>query len=365
MKWKDRTDEEREQVVGSVVIHTPAVSEGLDVLRRLYKRHRKTPEGTCSFITGDTRVGKTTILNEFLEEVCESFGGELRGAEDSALAADEGYTGTMSVVEEVKGHGLTRPILKFGVDKKATYKSMLLATIAALGVPPPRRSADTKELTSIILAQARGQEVRLIIFDDCQHISENRSRMDPYEAADAFKVLMKHARVQVACVGLDHATDFLLVNGQLKAMTEEVHRMAPFASDLGAGDPFREFLGSLSDELPFDKPSYLDDVEMAVRIHMASQGYVGLISKIVGLATNEAIARGHDRVTAEHLAKVQDRLQPDLAAENPFRIKKVNEEQYAKLIKRRWAEEVDEMRNRRGAGRGRAKTVDHTRWSQQ
>ncbi|WP_187144481.1 TniB family NTP-binding protein [Microvirga massiliensis] len=319
MAWASRSAEERRRHLGEFLAVTPTMEEAMGVLRRCYRAWHEGPQASCSFVVGETGVGKTTAADEFLEEVRGEYLGTLKDDHNLLLADAAEYPHTMSVTFERPGHGLVRPVLKVFVDKKATFKQLFAATLTAIGVRIPR-GASLAEMTSIARHQIREQGIRLIIFDECQHITESNLTRDPYEAADVFKVLMKEARVQVACVGLPHATDFLLENAQLETLKDEEFRMMPFALDLDERGEYRMFLKAYSDDLPFDEPSHLDESATALRLHMASEGYVAAITKYVSLAAKEAIDRGKEAVTVPLLAEVYRRKTGTPDGENPFLI---------------------------------------------
>lgn len=317
MSWKNRTDKERRKHAGGFVAVTPTMRRASAIMRRCYDSWQETHQASCSFLVGETGVGKTTVANEFLEQVREEYRGTIMDGQNLVLPDEAEYDRTMSVTFERPGHGLERPVVKLLVGKKTTYKQLFADTLTAIGIKPTVR-ATLGEMKAMAKHQIKEQKIRLIIFDECQHIAESTIKQDPYEAADVFKELMKETRVQVMCMGLPHALDFLLANGQLDTVESEKWTMPPFSLDLDKKSELRRFLKSLSDDLPFDVNPNLDDTSMALRLFLASDGYLGGITKYVIEAVKVALEAKLETVTMAALTEAYRRKHDVPNGENPF-----------------------------------------------
>ncbi|NUU44501.1 ATP-binding protein [Tardiphaga robiniae] len=317
MTWMNRTAEERRKHVGSFVAVTPTMKRATGILRRCYSSWHETQQASCSFLVGETGVGKTTVANDFLEEVREDYRGAIMDGQNLKLTDAAEYDRTMSVTFEKPGHGLVRPVVKLQVGKKTTYKQLFADTLNAIGIKPSGRPT-LGEMQAMARHQIKEQSIRLIIFDDCQHIAESTLKGDPYEAADVFKALMKETRVQVMCMGLPHALDFLLANGQLETVKSEQWTMPPFPLDLDEKADLRRFLKSLSDDLPFDVNPNLHHKSTALRLFLASDGYLGGITKYVTEAVKVAIEEEMETITMLALAEAYRRKHDVPDGENPF-----------------------------------------------
>lgn len=329
MKWSKQSVEERRQHLGRFVAVTTTMKEANDVMRRCYRRFHEELQASCSFIVGPTGVGKSTAADDFLEEIREEFRGTLKNGQDLKLANHEDYSHTMSVTFEKPGHGLVRPVLKVEVTK-SSYRDLFADTLLAIGIKV-RARATLGEMMTIARQQIDQQGIRLIIFDDCQHIVEATWRRNPYEAADVFKALMKQARVQVVCMGLPHTTDFLLENAQLENLKDEELGMVPFDLDLEEDSQFCEFLKALSEHLPFDQKPALDERSIALGLFLASEGYVGTLMKLVSRAAEHALDEGAATVTAAHLKEAYRRKTNAPDFENPFHNKEVDPDGFREM----------------------------------
>jgi len=341
MKWKNRSQDERREHIDGFVAITPTMTRALNALRRCYGSHGRGQQATCSFIVGDTGVGKTTVANEFLEEVRAEHMGVLMNGQNLQVPDKDSYPHDMSVTLVKPGHGLVRPVLKIFVDKKTTYKQLFAKTLAAIGINVAR-AARFGDMQSIARQQITEQGIRLIIFDECQHIADCRAGQDPYEAADVFKSLMKETRVQIACVGLPHTLDLLLANRQVKTENKEQITMTPFAPDFNNGSEYMEFLKAFSADLPFDKAQSIHTAPTAIRLHLASDGYVAGVAMMVNEAANIAIDERLDVIDLNLLGEVYRRMHDVPVNENPFLVPTIDFEGFKKLKEARLRERIQE-----------------------
>lgn len=353
MKWKNRTADERRDHIDGFVAVTPTMTRALDVLKRCYRSHGGGHQASCSFLLGETGVGKTTVANEFLEEVRAEHMGVLMDGKNLQVQDQEAYPHDMSVTLERPNHGLIRPVLKIGVAKKTTYKQLFAQTLMAIGVNVAKATRFT-EMMSIMRQQVKEQQIRMIIFDECQHIADSSMTRDPYEAADVFKVLMKEVRVQIACVGLPYATDLLLENRQLETLKKEQVTMRPFQPDFSDGSELMTFLRVLSSDLPFDRAQSIHTASVAVRLHLASDGYVSGIVMMVAEAAKIAIDEDIAIIDLKLLGEAYRRKHDVPDHENPFLVPKVDPEGFKALKAERQEEQVQEAQRNRATRRRKA-----------
>ena len=79
-------------------------------------------------------------------------------------------------------------------------------------------------------AAIEAQKVKMIIFDDVQHILD--AGMSAYSAADVFKLFLK-SRVAVVCIGLLYAHLLTAVNPQLNRLVQQKIVMPPLRCSIG------------------------------------------------------------------------------------------------------------------------------------
>jgi hypothetical protein len=238
---------------------------------------------------------------------------ELRAADPSGTWYRPKIFGTdLSPICHKTPQGLRRPIAVVWVDPRPRFNSFMKDTALGLQV-------DLGVCIEIARALEE-QEVKMIIFDDVQHIVENN--MNVYGAGDVFKVFAK-ARVQVICIGLPKAEDLGNENEQLERLVANTYTVLPLrcsVNDFPTIDvngrvigserqqltPFRRLMKALdrrdgkNSVLPFDEPSNLSDPDMALRIHQAYRGYTGRMMKLVMRAAKLAIEDGSPRISRKH-----------------------------------------------------------------
>ncbi len=315
MSWKDKSTHDRLAHIGTFVAQTTNLLNAKAVLRRLYRNFRLHPQAGCAFVVGPTGAGKSTVANDFLEDIREEYRGMLKNGDDLTIASNRDYAHTMSVTFERPGHGLVRPVLKVEVQA-STRRALFMDVLLAIGIKVSSR-ASYGQMMSIARHQINEQGIQLIIFDDCHDIADGLLS-SPHHAANVIKALIKQARVQVVCMGLPHAADLPLANDELESLKDEAHLMQPFDLDLGEDSEYLEFLSALSDWMPFDQKLALDADAIAMGLFKASDGYVGTLVKLVTKAAEVAIDSGADVMTMSHLATAYARKTNAPAWENPF-----------------------------------------------
>ena len=330
MIWAKQPALERRKHIGKFVAVTSMMKGVNGVLRRCYERHRVNQEASCSFVFGATGVGKSTAAHDFLEEIREDYRGSLKDGSDLKLANDNEYSHTMSVTFEKPGHGLMRPVVKVEVGESSTFRDLYRDTLLAIGIKVAARTT-VGQMKAIARHQVAEQDVRMIIFDDCQHILEGRNPSNPYQAADVFKEFMKETRVQVVCMGLRETTDLRVWNTQLNGLIDEEWEMEPFKLDLSEDGEFYEFLYVLSEYLPFDKKPPLYDRSTALSLYQASDGYLRPLMKVISLAAEMAIDQGAKTINNDHLAEAYRRKVRVPEFENPFLNKELDIEGFAQV----------------------------------
>lgn len=297
-------------------LKTPFTKDVHDLLEHLYWPAGLEPEGEGCFILGDTGVGKTTAVRMFTNDKYA----ELRAADPSGTWYRPKVFGTdLAPICHKTPEGLRRPIAVVWVDPRPRFNSFMKDT--ALGLQVDLGSRFDFGHACIEIARAlEEQEVKMIIFDDVQHIVENN--MNVYGAADVFKVFAK-ARVQVICIGLPKAEDLGTENEQLERLVANTYTVLPLrcsvndfpriddngkaiGRELQQLTPFRRLMKALdrrdgkNSVLPFDDESNLSAPDMALRIHQAYRGYTGQMMKLVMRAAKLAIEDGTSRITRKH-----------------------------------------------------------------
>lgn len=333
-KFSDWSEEERLRHLNFRMIRTADTKKVHSALDHIYRTAGTAPEGDGCFVLGEPGAGKTTAVRMFTDDMYRT----LRAKDPTGIWYRPAVAGTdlVPIVQKTE-NGVHRPIAVVWVNARPRFLSFLVDTAAALQVDLPKGVKFAEACTEVSRALEE-QKVRMIIFDEAQHIIDGN--MDAYGAADVFKLFAK-SRVQVVCVGLPHADALGRINSQLERLVQEKCIIAPMQCSVGdfpeinaAGKvigrevrsktPFRKFLEAvdhrdgINSVLPFDAPSDLSAPDMALRIHQAGQGYVGKMMKLIHKAAALAVFDGSDRITRRHFADAHRKRTQCSDAENWF-----------------------------------------------
>ena len=340
LRFGDMSDEERIAHLGSFIVETPQFLSAKKALVRTYRGWRTTTEGTFAMLTGPSGAGKTTIADDFVQDLGEEWEGAVTDGDAEITDPDGVLPDTVGVTKQGPT-GLIRPLIKVFVAPKARARDLLRDTLRALGIRAAHHDTFGELMTTLQLHLAR-QKVRMIIFDEVHHIVEGHGPTTAYEAAEVIKMLLLQARTQIVCVGLPHSESILTKNPELPRHVRG--RYALHALDDRVNDPTSEymrFLKALSSDLPFDRPSDLASTGTALRVHVATQGYIGRITNLVQAACTLAIEDGLDRLTTAKLVQAFGDIEGVGLEENPFHIEGCDEATFAPVRRR-----IEERRRR-------------------
>jgi hypothetical protein len=313
LDWGSHELSDRLSQVGRFIAATSSLAQSMQFIRSHMAGFKTGAEGDIAFLLGATRAGKTTAVNEMIDEVASQTGGKIV----AQTYGDERDTEAIVSVLIPTPDGFERPIVKIYVPKGPTFHNLLWDVLVALNIRLPR-TARFSERQLALGRQLRGQKTRLIIFDDAHHFCERGGRYSAYDAADVCKVLAKTARVQVLCVGLEHTQDIKIANPQVEWSGGEVHIVRALEITADRSSQLAVLCNTLNHELPFNCKSSLDQPEVYVPLGVYCEGYEGRIATLVRLAVKFGIQSGSASLTKDVLARyLRDRQSvPD--AENVF-----------------------------------------------
>jgi hypothetical protein len=302
------------------MLDTPEVRKVQKRLELLYRTSGISLEGDGAFIIGETGAGKTTAARMYIDEKYDA----LRALDPAGEWSRPKVAGTdLRPIVRKTASGRERPIVVVSVNARPRFNSLLRDTALAMQVPLAK-NFDFGEAMNEVMMAIETQKVKMIIFDDVQHIFD--AGMNAYSAADVFKLFLK-SRVAVVCIGLPYAELLTAVNPQLDRLVQQKIMMAPLRCSIGdfpevdhRGRPkeevektaYREIMEAIDTRdgansvLPFDEQSNLSYPDMALRIFQASGGYIGEIMKLIQLASTLAILDGSTRVTKQDFAQAHE-----------------------------------------------------------
>ena len=265
-----------------------------EALRRIAWLHNYSQEnevGGGLLITGHSGLGKTTILQHYLD-----------------------------LFPRVDETNHTRiPVLYVTAPASPTVKSMAEAILVALGDPMARRgSAEEKTFRIYQLLQAC--QVELLMIDEFQHFCYAHSIVEFRSIADWLKNVISLTGMGVVLCGLPEAEMVIQSNEQLARRFSTKYALTPFR--LANDEDFKEFRGilkSFQTAIPLSTEEPLYEANLARRFLIASNGLLDYVRKILEGAVEVAESAKRESLDVDLYAagfrkqvwsEVPDRLNP-------------------------------------------------------
>ncbi|OOW83415.1 hypothetical protein Xvtw_16480 [Xanthomonas campestris pv. vitiswoodrowii] len=234
----------------------------------------------CLHIIGDTRTGKSTLLEDFIGQY------ERRSTRD----------GNRQVVVYAK------------VPDKGTVKGLLERLLRALGDPYWHRGSETNQ-THRLLTLLEQVGCRMIILDEFQHLADKGQQKRLRSTADWLKMLVDSKKWALVAAGLPESASVIQSNRQLRERFDAPITLPMF--DWRQADQRRQFRGILknfqSQLAPFELPD-LASKAMSLRMYLATAGRIGIVAKLLDRAVRNAAEQGSHHISCEALGKAFDEV---------------------------------------------------------
>lgn len=271
-------------------IHYPQADRVVSRIRDLHHRDTGDGEARCMLVVGETRAGKTHPIQHY------------RKSYPSVRKADRDFC----------------PILYVRTPAEATVKGVAEAMLRAYGDPAPS-SGTAQSMSQRILDWHHKLGVELVVLDDFQHLVEEKSEKVLYQTADWVKILL-NSGVAFVLAGIERAERVMAENEQLLLRCESITRLKPFGfTTVAQQRAFTNLLVSFENILPLEGSSNLADPDLAFRIHQATGGFVGRISKLLDAACQIAMERGQASLDKKVLDQAYRRAsRTGGSKDNPF-----------------------------------------------
>lgn len=228
----------------------------------------------CLHIAGESRTGKSCVVNEFLGKYRPTRGKE----------------------------GLQQTVVYAVAPENATVKALLHQLLYGLKDPYWARGS-VANMSQRLLLLLEGVGCRLIILDELQHLCDKGQNILLKHAADWLKTLVESKKWGLVAVGMPESASVIQRNVQLAWRFDATMTMPLFDwADASSRKQFKGILKAFVDALkPFELPR-LDSDEMGLRTYLATNGRVGIFAKIMDQAVNAAIRRRSTQIRTEDLA---------------------------------------------------------------
>ena len=251
-----------------------AYNDALRMLEQTFD-YSGTPEPTCVAIVGETRTGKSRLLEEF------------RDNHQSTRNLD----------------GKETPVLSVRVPAKPTVKGLVELLLHELGDPLSGKGTVTNKTVRLMMLIAKSK-TKVVMLDEFQHFQDKASEKICHEVADWLKILVDDTKVALVVAGLPICRAVINQNEQLASRFNSAVRMPRF--DWAIQLQREEFIAILycfyeSMRQHFDVFDF-SEPETAFRIYCGTGGLIGYISKLLRAVVRDAVSSGRTVITYQDFA---------------------------------------------------------------
>jgi hypothetical protein len=181
-------------------------------------------------------------------------------------------------------------IVRVATPTRPTKKSMAEAIISALDNRRYGRfsTAQATERAAFLLDAAK---VRVLLFDEIQHVVERNDEKSRYEIADWLKGLSEKLNLSLLLIGLPMAREILSVNPQVRDRAITPHTIYPY--NWNRPEDIAEFcrcllaISGVLTQQGFVLPP-MTDIDLVRRCYAATQGRYGMVVKLFEEARHQA-----------------------------------------------------------------------------
>lgn len=226
-------------------------------------------------IIGDSNMGKTTIIERFIE-----------GNPPVEYQDEHGMYRTRIPVVMIQAPTIA--------DEKNLYVSILEKFWTSF-----RPSDTTVKLRHHVYTQMRECEVQMLIIDEIHNLIDTTT-VKQRQIMNALKTLGNELRIPIVAVGINTAATIFSNDPQLASRYSVVR--------LGKWGITKEYLGLLKafeKRLPLRKPSMLYGKEKATLLLKISEGNLGNLHTLLVECAKDAINEGSEEISVEIIKKNQ------------------------------------------------------------
>ena len=272
------TKVDRRTIIDETLISHAAFENATARLQQCFDYAGVGSEPMCIPIIGESRTGKSRLLEEFV------------AAHPQRRTAE----------------GQEIPILRVKTPSKPVISSLVEKMLLAMGDPAFSKGRETDK-TNRLLTLLKNARTRMIMVDEFQHVHVRGTRTVQHFVADWLKNLVDDEERKYALVvaGLPPSLAVLEQNEQLAGRFLAPIQMPRFLwSSAEHRAEFEGILAAFDDVIRehFDLPQ-LDSEEMAFRCYCATGGLIGYLAKFLRQAVLDAETAKRRVITLDHIAE--------------------------------------------------------------
>ncbi|MBD3668359.1 MAG: TniB family NTP-binding protein [Kangiella sp.] len=222
-------------------------------------------------ILGETNNGKTSVIKRFLKR---------------HPAINDSFEDATQV-----------PVVSIEMPPEANQDSIYISILRELYVPFQRNARKDEKFNQIKSIVER-LNIRMLMIDEFHTLLDNNV-LRQTQVLNTIKYLGNSLQIPIVAAGTKEAHRALLSDSQLS------NRFKPYELSRWKLDiEFRKLLKSFEKLIALDKPSNLDQRDLAIEIMNMSEGWIGEIAEIIKSAAINAIKDGTEQITLDGLKKL-------------------------------------------------------------
>lgn len=254
--------EEIKHIIENTLVTYPSFEKGLARLRQCIDNSYGASEPACIAVIGESRAGKSRLLEE-----CQ-----------------------LAYPRSRSGEGMKVPFLYVKTPSKPTVKGLVELLLYAMNDPRYDKGTEYTK-TNRLKTLMKNAGTTVVVIDEFQHFVDKGSDKVMHHVADWLKILVDDSRVALVVAGLPSCAAVLNQNEQLAGRFVGAIFLARFDwSEVSSRQDFEGVLGSFDASVRryFDIPDLSQD-EMAFRFYCATGGLIGYLAKLLREAVWDAV----------------------------------------------------------------------------
>lgn len=273
--------------LSSIVIQQGSIEEDLDTLRlKLVDVLCSENEGAAVVVSGDSGSGKTTLLCKFAER-------------------------SIQYLEENMVEG---EIVNFRTPTAPVGKGLYTDLLMSLGAMYTLRS-DIESKTEIaqkhqIKELIKNKNIKVLIFDEFQHVTEKMRDSKMRQTADFLKTLITEFQILLVFAGT-HKVEAILNNEQFASRAELIEKKLMCIKSKKGFHEFQDYLASLQKHSNFGGLG-IENAEYALPIYYQSRGDLRRIKSILTKALLYADMKKSKTLSRRHFVESCGYVAPEV-----------------------------------------------------
>ncbi len=271
---------------------------------------------------------------EVLNALDYSFGRAVAGEPSGLIISGKSGAGKSSITEYFKQswdeelvEGECSSIIIIETPARPTDNELLEAELIALGDPAPRKGdISSKKARRDALFETLG--IKIAIYDDFQHIVEQRGDKVARRLLDEYKALSKRFCISFVFTGIDSVMLVGIVNEQIGSRFSILQKVRVMSVENDEEfEYFETFIQSMGSTKDFVNANLIDE-NFVYRLYYVCRGDLRILNDFINKALYELIISGDKKLTLEHFKSAFESFNPnkwfnkDQKSVNPFDTKK-------------------------------------------